>query len=318
MRTYALLCAALGLIMLLTPAAALDGPSTLKKSGTGTVLRKSGETVTVLACADGKTAKIDMREYLTGVLAAEMSPDDHEEALKAQAVAAHTYALYIIEKGGAEKGADITDSPSVHQGYRDEDSRREMWGEDFEKNEEKLASAADCAVNRIITYNGKPALAAYHGISAGKTQSAADLWKSDEPYLVSVASPGDRLSPDYSETVVFSVEDFREAVEKIPGVSLGENEENWLGELTLNDSGYVDGVIIGGAEIPASKIRELFGLKSTAFTLDLTASGFRFITHGSGHGVGMSQYGADYMARQGCTFEEILAHYYPGTELTDI
>ncbi len=316
MRTYSPIAALLALAMLLIPAAAAKRASADPEAEFSVTFSDKDETVKVFS--SGKVSELDFDEYIKGVVAAEISPSCHPEALKAQAVAAYTYALRIknMKNGKAESeadGADITDSPAVHQGYYDKATRKEKWGDDFGTFESRLDSAVKAVKGKYLSYDGEPILAVYHDTCCGRTQSAGALWGTPYPYLVSVASPGDKLSPSFSSQVSFTREEFEEIAASLAGE--GSGGEKLLGKITQSSEGYVSQAVILGKEVSGWQVREAFGLKSNAFTVAETDGGFTFKVSGSGHGVGMSQYGADYMARQGSTYDEILFHYYPGAAL---
>lgn len=321
MRINLTVCIIIALSMILCPAAALTGDLT---GGTRqTVAVKTDETenggyISVMSSSTGKTEKIELREYIIGCVAAEMPANYHTEALKAQAVASYTYAKKVGEQNEKYKEsylgeADITDSPETHQGYIDESDRRKKWGDDFGEYEKKISDAVDEVFGYFMTYDGETVLAVYHSNSAGKTQSARTLWGTDIPYLVSVESPGDKLSPDYVTTHEFTKNEFRKIAKKCD-ISLDGDAEEWTGELKKDESGYVVSVKLGATEFSAAKFREEFGLKSCCFDIEYDDDKFTVTCFGNGHGAGMSQYGADYMARQGSTWREILKHYYTDIE----
>lgn len=320
MRIYAVICVIVAFAMVIAPTAAVGKEERGREAVTQAVSERQADddTIAVLATASGKVEEIEMREYLIGVTAAEVSPLSHEEAIKAQAVAAYTYALYTKNKNRKSasdslKGADITDSSATHQAYHGKKKRRERFGENFDEYEKKISDAVDEVLGVYMVYDGEPVLAVYHGISNGKTQSAKGLWGSEIPYLQSVSSAGDELSPDYSDTVIYTVEQFEECMGELGAEPEGD-AENWLGKLEENSDGYVKTLEICGEKYTGDKVRRTFGLKSASFTVEYTESGFKFRTLGYGHGVGMSQYAADYMARQGSSWQEILKHYYTGIE----
>ncbi len=324
MRTSLALCIIIAVSLVLCPAAAFSGRSydneeTRKVISVQTDDDSGGNYISVMSSSTGKTEKIKLREYIIGSVAAEMPANYHTEALKAQAVASYTYAKKVSEQNEKYKEsylgeADITDSPDTHQGYIDEKRRREKWGDDFEQNEKKIEDAVDEIFGYFMTYNGDTALAVYHSNSAGRTQSAKTLWGADIPYLVSVESPGDKLSPDYMTAHEFSEKDFRKLAANCD-INLEGDASEWVGELTKADSGYIVSVRLGSTEVSASKFREEFGLRSCFFDIEYTDEKFIVTCCGYGHGAGMSQYGADYMARQGSTWREILKHYYTGIEI---
>ncbi len=309
MRKYLVMAALLAVSMLICPLAAVGTasekppdapiepmPVLTHAVGDGT------EFITVMSSATGDTVKLEMREYLIGCIAAEMPPDYHEEALKAQAVVSYTYAKRIMDNS-----ADfISDSPLTHQGYASRQERIDNWGDDFEKNEQRIASAVDAVMGKYVVYDGEAALTVYHSISAGQTQSAESLWGENYPYLQSVPGEGDKLSPDYISVVSFDADEFSQ--------KLGIN-----GDATADDvkteNGYVTSAVIGGKTFSGAEIREALELKSNSFEIECTDEKVTVTCKGHGHGVGMSQYGADYMARQGSSWQEILLHYYPSTDI---
>lgn len=323
MRTNLVLCIIVALSLILCPIAALGGNAQAEAAvGSAAAVYDGGEAyISVMSPSTGDISRVDMREYVKGCVAAEMPALYHSEALKAQAVAIYTYAKKVLEqnkngKNSSLAGADITDSPDTHQGYIDEDERREKWGSDFEKYESKIEAAVDAVFGSYMTYDGETVLAVYHSISAGATQSAANLWGEDMPYLVSVESRGDILSPDYMSESVFSEKEFKKLAGEC-GVKLSDHAGEWVGEIKTDENGYSGAVVLGGNEIAASEFREAFSLRSLCFDIEYTGGKFTVTCKGYGHGAGMSQYGADYMARQGSTWREILLHYYTGVEIED-
>lgn len=313
MKKYAIMAALLLLAMALCPLAATgakkENSSPVRASAVPVISydsRNETEYITVMLSATGSTEKIEMREYIIGCVAAEMSAGCHPEALKAQAVASYTYAKRITENSSDY----ISDSPLSHQGYVCKEERMEKWGENFEENEKKIADAVDEVFGKSITCNGETVLAVYHSISAGQTRSAKSIWGSDYPYLQSVASPGDKLSPDFSETKSFSAEEFAQML----GVEAEGSTADWVGDIS-ESGGYVETAVICGREFSGEEIREALNLRSSSFEIEAQGSKITVTCRGYGHGVGMSQYGADYMARQGSTWQEIIGHYYPDTEI---
>ena len=312
----------IALSMIIFPAAALAGNNSADNSAREVIAanteEENAEYISVMSSSTGKTEKINLREYIIGSVAAEMPANYHPEALKAQAVASYTYAKKVGEQNEKYKEsylgeADITDSPETHQGYIDEKSRKEKWGNNYEEYEKNISDAVDEVFGYFMVYNGETALAVYHSNSAGKTQSAETLWGTDIPYLVSVESPGDKLSPDYVTTHEFSKSEFRKIAKKCD-ISLDGDAEEWVGESTKAESGYVVSVKLGETEVSASKFREESGLRSCFFDIEYSDDKFTVTCFGHGHGAGMSQYGADYMARQGSSWRDILKHYYKGID----
>lgn len=316
MKRNFLTCSILSIAMILIPLFTMKEKCEFPETEAALSTVESGY-ISVMKSENGKVLSMDIREYIVGVLAAEMDASYHEEALKAQAVASYTYALYMKNINQSEdlNGADISDDSQIHQGYLTVDERKKKWGKEYEEYEEKLKKIADSVAGKAIYYEGKPILAVYHDKNNGKTQSAQTVWKRNEPYLIQVESPGDKLSSEILTTVKLSYEDFEANVKKIDGVTLKTEKEKWVGEVNKNESGYVKSVEIDGNDVSAQDLRTALNLKSCVFTIECNEDGIEFKTYGNGHMVGMSQYGADYMARQGSNYMEILKHYYSNVEI---
>ncbi len=253
--------------------------------------------------------KVGLSEYLLGVLSCEMDESYPPEALKAQAVAAHTLLLYRKAKNNGKK-YDITDSYLTDQGYYTPEKRLEKYGDELEKLENKIESAVNQVKNEVIYYNNKPIMAVYHDTSGGKTENASDIWGGNYPYLKSVDSISDMLNPNYLSKVVVSKNEFEKKLKKIVG-SLPKKKA-FIGKTTTTSAGTVKKIVIGSKSLSGQIIRETFNLKSANFDLKYEDNKFTFTVRGFGHGVGMSQYGAYYMANKGSNYKRILNWYYKG------
>jgi stage II sporulation protein D len=288
--------------------------TTSKSSDTTT----NDDSITVFLSNQNKNITMSEFEYVCGSVAAEMPLAYHEEALKAQAVACYTNCLRLKNSNNKEEsnGADISDDISVHQGYITEDERKEKWGDDFNKYESKLRSIVTDVLGEYITYDEKICVAAFSAICTGTTETAENVWGSKTPYLVSVKSEGDKLSPTYSSTVTFSKSQFI-SIMKDSGVSIDSKADltEIIGKPKATKAGTVLTIKINSKEVTGNNMRQAFSLRSPAFKITATENEVTFNVSGYGHGVGMSQYGADYMARQGSTYGEILKHYYKGVEI---
>lgn len=276
------------------------------------------ETRTVTVQTDAGIRTLTMHDYLRGVLAGEMPSSFSTEALRAQAVCARTYACYEAQRDkDAHPEADVCDSFRCCQVWLDDETLRQQWGNSYAKIMTKLDDAVSDTDGQILLWEDEPALACFHASSAGKTEDCAALWGEEIPYLVSVDSPETAASvPNYVTEVLFSSEEFSSILcAAQPEASLAGAPESWIGDVICDASGRVDTVTVGGVHLTGAELRQLFSLRSAAFTVDCTDGAFRFTVTGSGHGVGMSQYGAEVMAEAGSTYAEILAHYYPGTVL---
>ena len=275
-------------------------------------ITESPETITVFRSGTSEIQEIDLFEYVCGSVAAEMPLSYHEEALKAQAVACYTNGLRLKNNGNSPYA--ISDDSAVHQGYLSKSQRQEKWGDDFNKYESKLKNIVSQVENEAIYYDDELCVAAFHAICSERTESAENTWGEKIPYLVSVKSDGDKLSPDYSSTVVFDKKAFSDAVEKSEIKNI-KSLKNSIKITKKSKSGTVLKATVMGKEFTGDEVRKTFSLKSPVFAVKCTDNAVTFNVTGYGHGVGMSQYGADFMARQGSDYKDILKHYYSGVEI---
>lgn len=270
---------------------------------------------------DQRVKSISVRDYVRGALAAEMPASFHMEALKAQAVSAHTYALYCAEAAHHNPdaqigGADFSADPKNRRGFITESEAKNLFGTRYDYYWGRICEAADTALDYVLLYEGQPILAAYHASSVGMTEAAENVWPNPLPYLVPVESVGDPLSPGYKTEVRMTEEAVRRALEQaFPGIRLDGPPEGWMVPTTFSSSGYILEAQVGDQLVSGSALRFALDLRSSAILIDFADGNFNFTTTGYGHGVGLSQYGADYLARQGESFEDILLHYYPGALL---
>lgn len=278
----------------------------------------------ILDADTGEVLRLTPAEYLLGVTAAEMPASYAPEALKAQAVAAHSYALWqmgvqLSAPDPALKGAFLSTDPARFQAYLSEEDRRELWGDAFDEYEKKLQTAVEEAADLVLTSGGKPVAAAFHALSSGRTEAAADVWGQALPCLVSVESPWDKDSPDQTAEVSFTPEEAAAILSAhLENPVFDEEPGSWITVLTRSEGGAVLKARAAGTDVSGRELREWFGLPSADFSLKWDGELFRFTVRGKGHGVGMSQYGANAMAGLGEDFTAILRHYYPGAELMQV
>lgn len=269
----------------------------------------------VLDAASGNIVEMSERDFLIGTLAAEMYPSYHPEALKAQAVAAYTYYCYERAEARADgEEADFSDVPSTFPSLYTVEGMKQRWGDSFDTYYQKLADAVDAVYGEVIRYDGEIIMAVYHAMSAEQTETAGVIWGRDLPYLQAVGSPGDTAADTYHATVEVSVTAFAEAVKTLD-VTLSGEAAAWvdLENVTRSPSGTVTAVTVGDKVLTGRQLRGLFNLRSSVFDLTFDDErGFVFDTQGYGHGVGMSQYGANCLAKEGKTYREILEYYYTG------
>ncbi|MBR2131164.1 MAG: stage II sporulation protein D [Oscillospiraceae bacterium] len=266
---------------------------------------------------DGKIATMDMSSYLMGVVRAEMPASFETEALKAQAVAARTYTLHKIENGGSERHpeADTCDDINCCKAYMDAAEAAGNWGTQAAIYEEKIRSAVMSTDGECILYEGSPVLAVFHSSSAGATMDAQDVWSGSLPYLKSVASPeNEDAVPNYYSSSTILISELKQRLqEALPQAELKGNPSNWFTNMRQQENGTVTSLCVGGEEISGNQLRSILGLRSACFTMQFDGDSVTFSVTGYGHGVGMSQYGANVLAASGMDYREILAWYYTGT-----
>jgi stage II sporulation protein D len=265
-------------------------------------------------------ADMSLERFLLGAVAAEMPASFEPEALKAQAVTARTNVLYnmLVAPKSRHPGVDVCDDYTCCMAYSTDERLRQKWGEDYTEYMPRIISAVIETDGEVLTYDSKPILSVFHSSSAAKTESSGNVWFEDLPYLQSVSSPetGETV-PDYVSTIVISQQAFIDTfTAKYPDALFDSHVDSWVTEITHTASGRVDDLKLGGVKIRGTQLRSLFGLRSTAVSIRLTANDVIFTTTGYGHGVGMSQYGANTMAGAGAEYGEILLAYYTGCVLT--
>lgn len=276
----------------------------------------------VYMTSEKKVKKIDVEEYILGVVSSEMPASFEEEALKAQAIAARTfYYSKRMKNCSLANGGEICDS--VHcQAYMDKEDRMEKWPkEDREKYYEKVKKAVQDTKGKVLTYDNEIVLyPQFFSTSSGKTENAEDVFSSQVPYLKSVSSEGEEVSTSYESEKEISNKDFSAIVNsQYKNANLNINNINKKIQIkSRTDGGSVKEIQLGGATIKGTEFRKLFDLKSANFTLEYSKNKIKIKCKGNGHGVGMSQWGANLMAKEGKGYEEILKHYYTGIELGKI
>jgi stage II sporulation protein D len=283
----------------------------------------SEEIYKVLDITTGKVEEISATDYIVGAVCAEMPATFEPEALKAQAVAAHTYAMRQKEKAETSpdkelNGAYFSNDSSKYQAYFTENQAKQYYGDNYEQYMKKIRQAVEEVSGEIVVYENEPIIAAFHSMSSGTTESAENVWGSSVDYLVPVESEKDTEAPKYMEEYEYTDDEMRKRLENaFEGIKLDENPEKWFSEVEKSKSNTVLEIKAGDLTVTGQQIRAALSLRSASFDIEYN-DGFVITTRGYGHCVGMSQYGANAMAKEGKTYSEILEHYYPGTELEKI
>lgn len=291
-----------------------------ENSAKETLLSEDCKEVSILDTETKDISVMDIKDYLIWNVMAQMPGTFEKEALKAQAVLSHTYILnrYINEKENPTKallGAIISTDNTVYPKSFTTDEAKEYYGDKYETALNNVTAAVNETVNEICIYDNQPIVAAYHTISCGKTESSKDIWNEDVPYLVSVDSISDEKAEGFSKTTTVSAEEFKKNAEKTFSVTLPENSADWIKILTKTKNGTPLTISLGGKEIQASELCTALDLPSQHFETEIKDGNINFITKGLGHLVGMSQFGANSLAKDRKNYKEILQYYFPKTEL---
>jgi len=267
----------------------------------------------------GEISKVSDCDYVYGVVAGEMNMSYADEALKAQAVAAFTYACRKRQaRINSNTGEyDLTSTYVNDQQYLTKDEAVKKWADKAAEYDARLKKLVSDVAGYVIVYENEPILAVCHAISGGKTETAANVWGKDYPYLRAVESAGDLMAPGYTSEKTFTPDQVKELL-KEQSVTLSEDKSNWFGLPKCSESGMVLTIPVGGKSLTGRQLRELFALRSSNFTVKYEEDKFAFSVYGYGHGVGLSQYGAQVMALQGSTYVEILSWYYEGCSMKKI
>ncbi len=270
--------------------------------------------------SSGKIISLSIKDFTYGAVATEMPLTFELEALKAQAVASFTYFNNLKEKNVQHadpnlNGADFSVDSANWLYFVSKEQMQARWGKNFNFYYDKLSQAINPVLGQSLKKDGKFIEALYHSISSGNTESIVDVFGGNLSYLKSVPSPGDTLAPGFQTLKEFSIEDFKNiSKNKWPDISFPDN--NLLNINKRTGTGMVLDANIGSISTSGREIRDVFSLRSANFDVNIDSDKIVFSVKGYGHGVGMSQYGAQNMALQGATYTQILAWYYPDTELS--
>ena len=292
------------------------------------ILQNDSKTphIQVYLAKENKIVDINLEEYVRGVVCAEMPAEFNLEALKAQAVAARTYALaHMKEYGGTKcsyaKGADICDTVNS-QAYMSKEERFSLWKSSAAIGYwNKITDAVNQTEGEILTFNDKLALEPYYfAVSSGKTENAVDVFASNEPYLKTVSSLGEEAAPNYKTTNKYSFNEFANIINSnyFKAKLNSKNIKNQVNIQERTSAGSVKKIKLGNVVISGSDFRSIFNLNSANFKITVSNKDIQIDCYGYGHGVGMSQWGAEAMAKAGSSFQQILTHYYQGIKIEKI
>lgn len=272
------------------------------------------ETMVQISSGQG-VLELPLEQYLTGVVLSEMPVSFEPEALKAQAVAARTFTMRQME-GGKHTDCDLCTDSSCCQAWNSQETFETKLGAHWLQYWEKAETAVRQTAGQVLTYGGQLIEAVYFSCSGGATEDAVAVWGSEVPYLQSVSSKGEEEASKYYTETVLSLERFCALLQAANAeVQLNGSPNGWFGPVEKTEGGGIKTMEIGGQPFTGTELRTLFGLNSTSFSVEITQESIVFQVYGYGHRVGMSQYGANAMAKEGKSYQEILQHYYTGVEL---
>ena len=278
----------------------------------------SGLTLRVYFADAEEIRLVPLEDYVFGALAAEMPANYAPEALKCQAVAARTRAVAQSRAFGGNgcvrhPDCDICTDSACCQAWSSEATLEAKYGVELPQYWDKASAAVAETAGEILTYDGAPIEAVYFSCSGGSTEAAVAVWGTDVPYLQAVESPGEQDALRYESEAAFPEDELRAILNKAaPEAKLDGPSEGWFGEPILTEGGGVASVTIGGEDFTGTQLRSLLGLNSTRFTVTCGDGEVVFHVRGFGHRVGMSQYGANAMAKLGFDYRAILQYYYRG------
>lgn len=272
--------------------------------------------------ATGETLKIDDKEFICATVASEMPASFEMEALKAQAVAAYTYfsrARKEFRNKNGEGCPEITVNTNKWQYYATKDQMKSKWGDKFDERYEKIKTSVDNVFGEVLQDDDNLILAAYHAMSSGMTEKSKDVFGGDLKYLTNVPSPGDKQAQGYETFIEIHKDDFKQAVQKVwNDCDFSGDPSSWIKNVDRTKAGMVKSIEICSHKTNGREVRSVFSLRSADFDITYKDNKFIFKVKGYGHGVGMSQYGAQFMAKHGSSYKQILSWYYPGTSLVNI
>ena len=283
---------------------------------------KQYDTIKLLHKDTNQIEELPLDEYLLGVVSAEMPANFEQEALNAQAVVARTYTIYCISHSSNKHGeANICDDSTCCQAWISKEDRMARWEENLrESNWNKITMAVNNTSGKIITYNGEVIDAFFHSNSGGATEAPVNVWGgTNYPYLQSVQTSGEDAYSQYSSEVVLSKDELKNKIkEKHSDFTIDYNDKECIKITEYTESGRVKTIKIGNLNLSGVEVRTLLGLKSANFSVNIEGNNIKFSVTGYGHGVGMSQTGADSMAKSGSNYQDIIKHFYTGVEIVDM
>lgn len=281
-------------------------------------------TFKILDTTTNEVMEISARDYVIGSVCAEIPALFEVETIKAQAVASYTYAIRLknIQKTTPTTelhGADFSNDNTKYQAYFTNQQIKDYYGSNYDDYYKKVSSAVDEVLGEVIVYSDELIVPVFHSISSGKTEDAKNVWGYSVPYLISVDSSQDISANDFQEVKTFTPTDLKSKFSEVyPDITFSSDCTSWISIQSTSEVGNVTSVAVGSISISGTEFRSVLGLRSNNFEVVYNGDTFTITTKGYGHGVGMSQYGANQLALEGYSYVDILKYYYSGVEIVDI
>ena len=285
------------------------------------IIIDSSSNIKVYLTKEKKIVEVPIEDYVKSVVSSEMLASFDNEALKAQAIAARTFvASRKIKACPNANGGDVCDSTHC-QVYVNKDEKIKLWGDKGNEYWDKISKAVDATAGKVLSFNDELVLyPQFFSTSSGNTENSVDVFSNAIPYLVSVKSEGENIAPKYETEFTFSIDEFINKINSVyvdAGLTTSSLNEN-IEILTRSEAGGVKEIKFGGQTVKGTEFRISFGLSSTNFEYSIDGNNIVFKCKGYGHGVGMSQWGANVMGKNGAKYDEILKHYYTGVDIKNL
>ena len=309
-----------------TTVTSFDVPKTTIKqtSQYNNSIGNSQDVFKVLNVANNEVMSVSARDYVIGSVCAEMPISFNVESLKAQAIVSYTYAVRLKEQqklspNDSLHGADFSNDSNKYQAYYTNEQLKNLYGSNYDEYYKKVSTAVDEVLGKVIVYSDELIVPVFHSISCGKTENAKNVWGYDIPYLVSVDSSQDIQSTQFEDVKTFTPNELKARFSSIySDIYFNDDKNSWISVQSVTDVGTVINVLVGNKSISGQDFRNALSLRSSAFEVSYNGDTFTITTKGYGHDVGMSQYGANYLAEDGKTYEQIIKTYYSGVEIVNI
>ena len=313
-----------GIMLLAIPSIALIDKNDVDNKIISNNQSNNIDSIKLLDISNNKVKELSLKDYIVGSVLSQMPANFEIDTLKAQAVIAHTYIVRrrIAEKENPTenlKGADLSTDITRYNSCFTKEQAKLLYGESFDENYKKIESAVEDVLGKIIVYNNEPIIPAFHSMSGDKTESSDIAWGNEYPYLISVDTKEDKSQTGYIETTNFTFDEFSSRLSQSNlSIDFFEDKTKWIDNINKSEAGTVIDLDVCGEKITGQQFKDILNLRSACFEITIENNAVKITTKGVGHGVGLSQYGANQLAKDGKKYDEILKYYYTGVEIKKI